>query len=107
MYSSQIAHPFGEVRAAVADNLRHLSELRLHPSYPSVAAFLKDCRVDRVSAYGLLQVDAEYEASIDEFGKTLAAFREVRQPAASGTQNYDKAALTSTSKLSSVSCAVY
>ncbi|KAK4703609.1 proteasome activator subunit 4, partial [Phenoliferia sp. Uapishka_3] len=100
MYSAQLDHPFGEVRAAVADNLRHLSELRLHPSYDSVESFLRECRVGSTSVTkrGLMNVDAEYEASIDEFGKKLAAWRAVRVSSAHGTQNYDKAALTRTAK---------
>ena len=87
-------HPFGEVRAAVADNLRHLSELRLHPSYSSVDVFMQECRE---STGRLMSVDQEYLAQIDEFAAKLAAWREVRQSSAQGTQSYDKAALTSQS----------
>lgn len=94
MYSKHLDHPFGEVRGAVADNLRHLSELRLHPSYSSVDVLLKACRE---STGRLMTVDAAYESQIDEFGAKLTVWREVRQPSANGTQSYDKAALTSTS----------
>ena len=92
MYSNHLDHPFGEVRGAVADNLRHLSELRLHPSYSSVDAFLKECKE---STGRLMTVDAAYEAQIDEFKNKLEAWRSVRQSSANGTQSYDKAALTS------------
>lgn len=85
-------HPFGEVRGAVADNLRHLSELRLHPSYESVDVFMRDCKE---STGRLMNVDAEYERQIDQFAAKLAAWREIRQSSAQGTQSYDKAALTS------------
>lgn len=96
MYSHHLDHPYQEVRGAVADNLRNLSELRLHPSYPSVQAFLRDCE-SASSPHGLMVVDAAYEARIDEFGAKLAEWRAVRQPTAQGTQAYDKAALTSMS----------
>ena len=94
MYTQHLDHPYQEVRGAVADNLRNLSELRLHPSYPSVQAFLRDCQ-STGSPAGLMVVDAAYEAMIDDFGEKLAAWRAVRQPTAQGTQAYDKAALTS------------
>ncbi|KAM0751556.1 hypothetical protein T439DRAFT_300497 [Meredithblackwellia eburnea MCA 4105] len=96
MYSAQLDHPFGEVRATVADNLRHLSELRLHPSYDSVESFLHECRVGAPAGQkrGLMNVDAEYEARIDQFGRQLAAWRLIRVSSAHGTQTYDKAALT-------------
>lgn len=48
-----------------------------------------------VNKRGLMNVDAEYEARIDDFGQKLAAWRAVRVSSAHGTQNYDKAALTS------------
>lgn len=91
MYMKHLDHPFGEVRGAVADNLRHLSELRLHPSYSSVDVFLRECRE---STGRLMTVDAAYEAQIDDFAKKLAAWREIRQSSAQGTQSYDKASLT-------------
>ena len=69
------------------------SELRLHPSYSSVEVFLRECR-NTGSEHGLMNVDAEYEARIDQFGEKLAAWRAVRQSAAQGTQSYDKASLT-------------
>lgn len=93
MYSQYLDHPFGEVRSATADNLRHLSELRLHPSFSSVEVFLHDCRLNTTS--GLMKVDSEYEALVDLFGEKLKAWRAVRQSSAQGTQSYDKAALTS------------
>lgn len=94
MYSAQLDHPFGEVRGAVADNLRHLSELRLHPSFSSVEVFLQECRKAGPS-HSLMNVDDEYEKRIDTFGEMLASLRAVRQSTAQGTQSYDKAALTS------------
>ncbi|GAA5854935.1 hypothetical protein JCM8547_004128 [Rhodosporidiobolus lusitaniae] len=94
MYSANIAHPYQEVRGAVADNLRVLCELRLHPSYASVEEFLKDAQRPDGTAKSLVAVDAAYEARIDEFGRKLAAWRAERKPASEGTQTYDKAALT-------------
>lgn len=94
MYMQHLDHPFGEVRGAVADNLRHLSELRLHPSYSSVDVFMRECKE---STGRLMNVDAAYEAQIDEFAAKLVAWREVRQSSSQGTQSYDKAALTSQS----------
>lgn len=94
MYSEHVEHPYQEVRAAVAENLRNLSELRLHPSFPSVEAFLRDCE-SATAAHSLMSVDAEYENMIDNFGRKLEQSRAARQPASQGTQTYDKAALTS------------
>ncbi|GAA6008845.1 hypothetical protein JCM10207_001745 [Rhodosporidiobolus poonsookiae] len=94
MYSANIAHPYQEVRGAVADNLRVLCELRLHPSYSSVEDFLRDAqRVDSHSR-SLVSVDAAYEERIDEFGRRLAQWRAERKPASEGTQLYDKASMT-------------
>lgn len=96
MYAAQLDHPYQEVRGAVADNLRSLSELELHPSYPSVEIFLKECQTssETGSKGGLMLVSAEYETMIDDFAVRLAKWREVRQPTSTGTQDYDKAALT-------------
>lgn len=96
MYSAHLDHPFGEVRGAVAENLRHLTELRLHPSYPSVEVFVRESRSDVDDKRGLMKVDTAYEVRIDEFAEKLAAWRAVRQSSAHGTQTYDKAALTCT-----------
>lgn len=81
----------------MADNLRHLSELRLHPSYSSVEDFIRECRKtsgDRANKRALMNVDAEYEARIDQFSQKLGDWRAVRESSALGTQAYDKAALT-------------
>ncbi|GJN88228.1 hypothetical protein Rhopal_001193-T1 [Rhodotorula paludigena] len=96
MYSANIAHPYQEVRGAVADNLRVLCELRLHPSYLSVEEFVRDAQHTnaRDSKKSLVAVDAGYEARIDEFGKRLAEWRAERKPASEGTQLYDKASMT-------------
>lgn len=93
MYSAQLDHPFGEVRGAVADNLRHLSELRLHPSYSSVEVFVSECLHNPNSS--LMSVDSSYEKMIDDIAESLKGWREVRESSAKGTQSYDKAALTS------------
>ncbi|GAA5988215.1 hypothetical protein JCM11641_001615, partial [Rhodosporidiobolus odoratus] len=94
MYSKHIAHPYQEVRTVIADNLRVLCELRLHPSYSSVEEFLRDAqRVDGTSK-SLVAVDSAYEARIDEFGRKLAEWREERKPASEGAQAYDKASMT-------------
>lgn len=95
MYSQHLTHPYQEVRGAVADNLRTLTELRLHPSYPSVQAFLRDCETRDEGQLGMLGSDETYGENVEEFGRKLAEWRAVRQPAAQGTQVYDKAALTS------------
>ncbi|KAI5481022.1 proteasome activator subunit 4 [Pseudohyphozyma bogoriensis] len=95
MYSKYLDHPFGEVRGAVADNLRHLSELRLHPSYSSVEEFVRESREGAEdSKLSLMRGDAAYQAKIDEFAEKLAGWRAVRQSSAQGTQAYDKASLT-------------
>ncbi|SCV72468.1 BQ2448_4005 [Microbotryum intermedium] len=93
MYSQHLDHPYQEVRGAVADNLQSLSELRLHPSYPSVEVFLRECETPE-GAKALMHVDTSYEARVDDFGARLKKWRELRQPTAQGTQTYDKAALT-------------
>ncbi|BGP18854.1 hypothetical protein JCM10213_003509 [Rhodosporidiobolus nylandii] len=94
MYSNNIAHPYQEVRGAVADNLRVLCELRLHPSYSSVDEFIRDAQRVDGNAKSLVAVDSEYEARIDEFGRKLAEWRKERKPASEGTQMYDKASMT-------------
>ncbi|GAA6053733.1 hypothetical protein JCM3770_003189 [Rhodotorula araucariae] len=93
MYSANIAHPYQEVRGAVADNLRVLSELRLHPSYGSVEEFIRDSQHIHARR-SLVSVDATYEARIDEFGRQLAEWRAERKPASEGTSQYDKASMT-------------
>lgn len=93
MYSANIAHPYQEVRGAVADNLRVLSELRLHPSYGSVDEFIRDAQHPHARR-SLVSVDATYEARIDEFGRQLAQWRLERKPASEGTSQYDKASMT-------------
>lgn len=94
MYMEHLEHPYQEVRGAVADNLRTLTELRLHPSYPSVQAFLRDCETREEGQLGMLGTDETYGANVEEIGRKLAEWRQVRQPTAQGTQTYDKAALT-------------
>jgi len=93
MYSANIAHPYQEVRGAVADNLRVLSELRLHPSYGSVEEFIRDSQHPHARR-SLVSVDATYEARIDDFGRQLAQWRAERKPASEGTSQYDKASMT-------------
>ena len=93
LYSANLNHPFSEVRGAVSDSLKGLTELRLHPSYSSVDVFLKECSLGS-NERGLMQVDQAYLDLVDSIASRLAAWREVRQPAASGTQDYDKASLT-------------
>ncbi|KPV77183.1 uncharacterized protein RHOBADRAFT_25084 [Rhodotorula graminis WP1] len=93
MYSANIAHPYQEVRGAVADNLRVLSELRLHPSYGSVDEFIRDAQHPHARR-SLVSVDATYEARIDDFGRQLAQWRLERKPASEGTSQYDKASMT-------------
>lgn len=94
MYSQHLDHSFTEVRSALADNLRCLSELRLHPSYSSVDVFMKACHDEPGP---LMATDGDYEAKIDEFVVKLAELRLVRQSTANGTQAYDRAASTSKS----------
>ncbi|KAM0792923.1 hypothetical protein ACM66B_002682 [Microbotryomycetes sp. NB124-2] len=91
MYSQFIDHSYQEVRGAVSENLRNLSELRLHPSFPSVQAFLRACETAK-DAHSLITVDAEYEQMIDGFKAKLQSLYEQRQPASQGTQAYDRAA---------------
>lgn len=92
MYSQHLDHSFAEVRGSVAENLRHLSELELHPSFSSVEVFLRACRDEPGR---LMQAGAEYEAKIDGFAAQLIRLRTLRQPAALGSQSYDRAASTS------------
>ncbi|GAA5990546.1 hypothetical protein JCM10908_003124 [Rhodotorula pacifica] len=96
MYSANIAHPYQEVRGAVADNLRALCELRQHPSFTSVEALIRDSQrvYGDVGSKSLVAVDEAYEARIDDFGQKLAAWRAERKPASEGTQTYDKASMT-------------
>ena len=83
-----------QVRGAVSDNLRHLSELRLHPSFPSTEAFLEHCRKQSKSGVLLLDVDEEYRRRIATLRTSLKHWRDIRQPITTGAQSYDMAALT-------------
>ncbi|GAA5921528.1 hypothetical protein JCM1841_000553 [Sporobolomyces salmonicolor] len=94
MYSANIDHQYQEVRSAVADNLRGLCELRLHPSYGSVEQLLRDAHATEHTSKDLLEVDAAYVARIEDFGRELAEWRAVRKPASEGTQTYDRASMT-------------
>ncbi|GAA5959559.1 hypothetical protein JCM21900_003196 [Sporobolomyces salmonicolor] len=94
MYSANIEHQYQEVRSAVADNLRGLCELRLHPSYGSVEQLLRDAHATEHTSKDLLEVDAAYVARIEDFGRKLAEWRAVRKPASEGTQTYDRASMT-------------
>lgn len=95
LYSSHIDHQYQEVRGAVADNLRQLSELRFHPSFGGTDEFLRSV-VGNPGAISdrLLGVDETYERRIDDVAKKLEGMRSVRQSAAQGTQQYDRAAMT-------------
>ena len=94
MYTQFIDHSYQEVRSAVSENLRNLSEMRLHPSFASVQEFLKACEAAK-DAHSLISVDAEYESMIDGFKSKLQTLREERQPTSQGTQAYDRAASSS------------
>ena len=81
------------MRSAVSDNLRRLSELRLHPSFSSTVVFLQHCK----NIYGnslLLEVDDTFEQRVRQLKSNLEEWRKNRQPSASGTQQYDRASLT-------------
>lgn len=76
----------------MTDNLATLSEIRLHPSFRSATAFIEYCaNLDR--SHQLFEVDDEYIRRIDVFASKLETWRKERQPAASGSQKYDAAAL--------------
>lgn len=93
MYSKHLDNDFGEVRNSVAENLRHLSELELHPSYSSVEVFLQACQDEPGR---LMSASADYESKIDGFVSQLAELRAIRESTALGSQRYDRAASTST-----------
>ena len=82
-----------QIRGAVTENLRHLSELRLHPSFPSTDAFLAACRDSNGSVRLLQSVDSDYEARIEKVKADLVKWRSERQPSATGSQAYDQASL--------------
>ncbi|KAK4048054.1 Proteasome activator BLM10 [Microbotryomycetes sp. JL221] len=91
MYTQCIAHSYQEVRSAVSENLRNLSEMRLHPSFASVQDFLRSCESAK-DAHSLMSIDQEYENMIDGFKNKLQELHSERQPASQGTQAYDRAA---------------
>ncbi|BGP22448.1 Proteasome activator BLM10 [Rhodotorula toruloides] len=96
MYLANIAHPYQEVRGAVADNLRTLCEQLLFPSYGSVEQFIRDSQrvYDDRAVQSLVAVDDKYEARIDDIGRRLTEWRAERRPASEGTSTYDKASMT-------------
>lgn len=89
-----ITSPYTEVRLAISDNLRYLSEMRLHPSFPSTEAFLEACH-SQDGMQLLVSVDTEYVQRIDSVVKSLERWRSIRQPfAKDAVQPYDSACLT-------------
>lgn len=96
MYLANIAHPYQEVRGAVADNLRTLCEQLLFPSYRSVEQFIRDSQrvYDDRAIRSLVAVDEKYEGRIDDIGRRLTEWRAERKPASEGTSDYDKASMT-------------
>lgn len=79
---------------AVSDDLRFMSEIRLHPSFTSTDAFLSACK-GRQSMRLPNDVDDEYINRIDTLVKNLAQWRAIRQPfAKDAVQPYDAACLT-------------
>ena len=76
----------------MSENLRQLSELRLHPSFRSTEELLAACRADSPSKL-LIDVDAEYTHRILALKSQLKSWRSIRQPSSSGSQKYDTASL--------------
>lgn len=91
---NSITSPYTEIRLAVSDSLRYLSELRLHPSFPSTEAFLAAChRRDGMAL--LIAMDEDYTKRIDDLVSFLEKARGERQPfAKDAVQPYDAACLT-------------
>lgn len=78
----------------MSDNLRFLSEIRLHPSFISTNGFLQACR-GKDGMRLLIDVDDEYIHRIDEMVKSLQGWRAIRKPfAKDAVQPYDAACLT-------------
>lgn len=89
-----ITSPYTEVRMAVSDDLRFMSEVRLHPSFTSTKAFLDSCK-GRQGMRLLNDVDEEYISRIDQLVINLQKWRSVRKPfAKDAVQPYDAACLT-------------
>ena len=79
---------------AVSDDLRFMSEIRLHPSFTSTDAFLSACK-GREGMRLLNDVDDEYIKRIDSLVRNLADWRSIRKPfAKDAVQPYDAACLT-------------
>lgn len=79
---------------AVSDDLRFMSEVRLHPSFTSTKAFLDSCK-GRQGMRLLNDVDEEYISRIDQLVINLQKWRSVRKPfAKDAVQPYDAACLT-------------
>ncbi|KAH8929547.1 hypothetical protein BT69DRAFT_1292546 [Atractiella rhizophila] len=92
-YWDALDNPFSEVRNAVADNLKYLSETRLHPSYTSIPSLVRDCHN---STTGLLLIgqDNALEEKFDQLTEMLKQWRRVRKPSNTGSQRYDNGAMT-------------
>lgn len=89
-----ITSPYTEVRMAVSDDLRFMSEIRLHPSFTSTDAFLSACS-GRQGMRLLNDVDDEYIKRIDTLVRNLIQWRSIRKPfAKDAVQPYDAACLT-------------
>ena len=91
---SAITSPYTEIRLAISDNLRYLSEMRLHPSFLSTQAFLEACQ-RRDGMQLLVSVDTEYIKRIENLVTSLTKARSIRIPfAKDAVQPYDAACLT-------------
>lgn len=94
LYWSAIDHPYAEVRNAISLNLRSITELRLHPSFPSTEALIADWNDKSGHMAQLISIDEATTHRIDGLVKTLEQARAVRLPAQHGSQTYDKSATT-------------
>ena len=82
------------MRLAVSDNLKYLSEMRLHPSFTSTEAFFSACRAKNGMQL-LIAVDDAYVQRIDQLVTSLQEWRKIRQPfSKDAVQPYDAACLT-------------
>jgi proteasome activator subunit 4 len=96
LFWSSLDSPFQEVRSAVAECLRFLVDLQLHPSFPSVTALVQQSTSMAESGSGVLLLDVkdDLRERAQHVHQQLGEWRAVRKPLASGEQPYDEASLT-------------
>lgn len=90
-----VTHPYKQVREILGHVINELFQLAPHPSYKSVAAFLKEQKtLGGASSPMVEQIDEKSAHQIAELVKNLEKWRAERPPAVQGASDYTNASKT-------------